>query len=250
METEADFHGLILEIQERGMHMGNTVVEMASELTLRSIVLRLAFATLIGALVGVERSSRGRGAGVKTHALVCMGSALVMLTSEYMRVSLHNTGDMARMGAQIISGIGFLGAGTIIVTGRNHVRGLTTAAGLWVCACEGMTIGIGFWKGAVVALAFIMLTLRVLVKLDQNLHSHAKSFELYVEFDEGADIRKFMQDVSMRNATLRTMEMAKGKIDPNDQSVIVGFEMYRGKDRPDLVKWIRSQKYILFVEEL
>ena len=86
--------------------MGNTVVEMASELTLRSIVLRLAFATLIGALVGVERSSRGRGAGVKTHALVCMGSALVMLTSEYMRVSLHNTGDMARMGAQIISGIG------------------------------------------------------------------------------------------------------------------------------------------------
>ncbi len=230
--------------------MGNTVVEMASELTLRSIVLRLAFATLIGALVGVERSSRGRGAGVKTHALVCMGSALVMLTSEYMRVSLHNTGDMARMGAQIISGIGFLGAGTIIVTGRNHVRGLTTAAGLWVCACEGMTIGIGFWKGAVVALAFIMLTLRVLVKLDQNLHSHAKSFELYVEFDEGADIRKFMQDVSMRNATLKTMEMAKGKIDPNDQSVIVGFEMYRGKDRPDLVKWIRSQKYILFVEEL
>lgn len=124
--------------------MGNAVAEATSELTLLSVVLRLGFATMIGALVGMERSSRGRGAGVKTHALVCMGSALVMLTSEYMRISLHNTGDMARMGAQIISGIGFLGAGTIIVTGRNHVRGLTTAAGLWVCACEGMSIGIGF----------------------------------------------------------------------------------------------------------
>ncbi len=230
--------------------MENTAVEMASELTLVSVALRLGLATLIGALVGVERSSRGRGAGVKTHALVCMGSALVMLTSEYMRICMHNTGDMARMGAQIISGIGFLGAGTIIVTGRNHVRGLTTAAGLWVCACEGIAVGIGFWKGAAVAFVFIMLTLRALVKLDQNMHSRAKSFELYVEFDEGADIRKFMQDVSMRNATLKTMETAKSRINANDQSVIVGFEMYRGKDRPELVQWIRSQKYILFVEEL
>ncbi len=230
--------------------MGTTAAEITSELSLLSVVLRLAFATFIGALVGVERSSRGRGAGVKTHALVSMGAALVMLTSEYMRVSLHNTGDMARMGAQIISGIGFLGAGTIIVTGRNHVRGLTTAAGLWVCACEGMAVGIGFWKGAVVALVLIMLTLRVLVKLDQNLHSHAKSFELYVEFDEGADIRKFMKEVNSRNAVLKGMEMARGKIDPNDKSVIASFEMYRGKDRPDLVQWIRSQEYILFVEEL
>ncbi len=228
--------------------MGTTAAEITSELSLLSVVLRLAFATFIGALVGVERSSRGRGAGMKTHALVSMGAALVMLTSEYMRVSLHNTGDMARMGAQIISGIGFLGAGTIIVTGRNHVRGLTTAAGLWVCACEGMAVGIGFWKGAVVALVFIMLTLRV--KLDQNLHSHAKSFELYVEFDEGADIRKFMKEVNSRNAVLKGMEMARGRIDPNDKSVIASFEMYRGKDRPDLVQWIRSQEYILFVEEL
>ena len=82
--------------------MGNMAAEITSELSLLSVVLRLAFATFIGALVGVERSSRGRGAGVKTHALVSMGAALVMLTSEYMRVSLHNTGDMARMGAQII----------------------------------------------------------------------------------------------------------------------------------------------------
>ncbi len=113
-----------------------------------------------------------------------------------------------------------------------------------------MAVGIGFWKGAVVALVFIMLTLRVLVKLDQNLHSHAKSFELYVEFDEGADIRKFMKEVNSRNAVLKGMEMARGRIDPNDKSVIASFEMYRGKDRPDLVQWIRSQEYILFVEEL
>ena len=171
--------------------------QMASELSFTSVILRLALATLIGTLVGTERSSRGRNAGVKTHALVCMGAALVMLTSEYMRVSLGNPGDMARLGAQVISGVGFLGAGTIMVTGRSHIRGLTTAAGLWVCACEGLAVGIGFWKGAVVALAFIMLTVRVLVKLDLKMHRNAKSFGLYVEFNEGTDVRKFMQDISL-----------------------------------------------------
>lgn len=230
--------------------MGNAV-QMASELSIGSVILRLALATLIGTLVGSERSSRGRSAGVKTHALVCMGAALVMLTSEYMRISLNNTGDMARLGAQVISGVGFLGAGTIMVTGRSHVRGLTTAAGLWVCACEGLAVGIGFWKGAVVAFAFIMLTVRLLAKLDIKMHRNAKAFELFVEFNEGTDVRKFMQNVGLRNmATLKSIDVQKGRIDEHDQAVVVGFEMYRGKDRPDLVQWIRDQKYVLFVEEL
>lgn len=225
--------------------------QMASELSFTSVILRLALATLIGTLVGTERSSRGRNAGVKTHALVCMGAALVMLTSEYMRVSLGNPGDMARLGAQVISGVGFLGAGTIMVTGRSHIRGLTTAAGLWVCACEGLAVGIGFWKGAIVALAFIMLTVRMLVKLDLKMHRNAKSFGLYVEFNEGTDVRKFMQDISLRNAaTLKNIEVEKGRIDSHDQAVVVGFEMYRGKDRPDFIQWIRERKYVLFVEEL
>lgn len=229
----------------------DNAAQLASELSFSSVILRLALATLIGTLVGTERSSRGRNAGVKTHALVCMGAALVMLTSEYMRVSLGNTGDMARLGAQVISGVGFLGAGTIMVTGRSHVRGLTTAAGLWVCACEGLAVGIGFWKGAIVALAFIMLTVRVLVKLDLKMHRNAKSFGLYVEFNEGTDVRKFMQDISLRNAaTLKNIEVEKGRIDGHDQAVVVGFEMYRGKDRPDFIQWIRERKYVLFVEEL
>ena len=229
----------------------DNAVQMASELSMGSVILRLALATLIGTLVGTERSSRGRNAGVKTHALVCMGAALVMLTSEYMRICLNNTGDMARLGAQVISGVGFLGAGTIMVTGRSHVRGLTTAAGLWVCACEGLAVGVGFWKGAVVAFLFIMLTVRLLVKLDLRMHRNAKAFELYVEFNEGTDVRKFMQNIGLRNmATLKNIEVQKGRIDEHDQAVVVGFEMYRGKDRPDFVKWIREQKYVLFVEEL
>ena len=119
-----------------------------------------------------------RGAGIKTHVLVCLGSALVMLTSEYMfRTFPSAKADMARMGAQVISGVGFLGVGTIMVTGRNQVRGLTTAACLWVCACEGLAAGIGFVDGAVYGLILIAVTLKLLTRVDTMIHEHAKVFD-------------------------------------------------------------------------
>ncbi|MCI8354854.1 MAG: MgtC/SapB family protein [Lachnospiraceae bacterium] len=229
--------------------MGNTA-EAANGLSLFCVTCRLLFAMLAGMLVGIERSSRGRGAGVKTHTLVCVGAALVMLIGQYMNVALGNQGDMARLGAQVISGMGFLGVGTIIVTGRNHVRGLTTAAGLWVCACEGLAIGIGFWKGAAVTLIIIMFTLRVLVRVDLQMHRNANSFDLYIEFNGDNSVRQFMQDISCQNVRIKSLDVTRSRIDENGQAAIIGFEMRRGKDRPNLLEWIRERKYILYLEEL
>ena len=219
--------------------MGN-VAETANSLTLLNVTVRLLFAMLAGMLVGIERSSRGRGAGVKTHTLVCVGAALVMLIGQYMNVVLGNQGDMARLGAQVISGM----------TGRNHVRGLTTAAGLWVCACEGLAIGIGFWKGALVTLLIIMFTLRVLVKVDLQMHRNANSFDLYIEFNGDNSVRQFMQDISYQNVRIKSLDVTRSRIDENGQAAIIGFEMRRGKDRPNLLDWIRERKYILYLEEL
>ena len=99
-----------------------------------------------------------------------------MLTSEYMfRTFPDAKADMARLGAQVISGVGFLGVGTIMVTGRNQVRGLTTAACLWISACEGLAAGIGFVEGAAYVLVLIALTLKLLTKVDAMIHNHAKS---------------------------------------------------------------------------
>lgn len=223
---------------------------MGTELDTISVIMRLVFAMLIGIVVGIERSSRGRGAGVKTHTLVCVGAALVMMTSLYMW-SIFETGDPARLGAQVISGIGFLGAGTIMVTGRNHVRGLTTAAGLWVCACEGLAVGMGFWKGAVTTLVIIMVTLRVLAKLDLRMHRYAKSFELYIEFDSGEDIRRFIQDVKVQNMSrVKSIDVTTSRIDGSGHAAIVGFEMWQGKNRPEFVEWIHGLKYIPYLEEI
>lgn len=215
-----------------------------------SVILRLLFAMLIGTVVGIERSSRGRGAGVKTHTLVCVGATLVMMTSQYM-CGIYQTGDPARLGAQVISGIGFLGAGTIMVTGRNHVRGLTTAAGLWVCACEGLAVGVGFWQGAIATLAIILVTLRVLAKVDLRMHRFAKSFELYIEFDSGEDIRRFIQDVKLENLSrIKSIDVTTSRIDGSGHAAIVGFEMWQGKRRPEFVEWIHGLKYIPYLEEI
>lgn len=122
------------------------------------ICARIILAIICGGLIGIERGRSNQPAGMRTYMLVCLGSTLVMLTSEYIYTNFH-TGDPARLGAQVISGIGFLGAGSIIISGKTKVKGLTTAAGLWVSACIGIAIGIGFYSGGIAAMLYSSLLL-------------------------------------------------------------------------------------------
>lgn len=130
------------------------------------IVIRLLVAALLGGLIGLEREAAKRAAGLRTHTLVSIGSALIMMTSIHLfevysgRVNM----DPARLGAQVVSGIGFLGAGTIIRSGSNVV-GLTTAASLWVVAAVGLAVGCGFWKAALFTTICVLLGLIIFGKI-------------------------------------------------------------------------------------
>ena len=115
------------------------------EINLLSVSLRLILALLFGGIIGLERGSNRHPAGFRTHILVCVGAALAMMTNQFI-LQQFDTGDPARLGAQVITGVGFLGVGTILVTGRHKIKGLTTAAGLWASACLGLAIGIGFYS--------------------------------------------------------------------------------------------------------
>ena len=134
------------------------------------VVLRLLLAVLLSGLVGLEREAKGQAAGLRTHILVCVGSALMMLTGVYL--SVHYRGivevDPTRIAAQVVSGIGFLGAGTIIQF-RDSVRGLTTAASVWTAAGIGLAVGCGFYAGAVATTALALVVLLVLRSLEQRL---------------------------------------------------------------------------------
>ena len=119
------------------------------EVNLLSILVRILMALLMGGILGAERGLRNRPAGFMTYVLVCIGSTMIMLTNQYIS-TLYAESDPSRMAAQVVSGIGFLGAGTIIVTRNDEVHGLTTAAGLWLTAGLGLAIGIGFYSGAII----------------------------------------------------------------------------------------------------
>lgn len=148
---------------------------------LRAALLRVLAASVCGGLIGLERELKGRPAGLKTFSLVCIGAALAMVTNEYIaRISGGNE-DLARMAAQVISGIGFLGAGTIIVTGTNQIRGLTTAAALWVTAALGICIGAGFYTGAFGSIGIILLSSMVCRMIDRLVAGKSRILKLYVE---------------------------------------------------------------------
>lgn len=127
-------------------------MDMLRQFNFLTVLLRLFLAFLFGGCVGMERERRGRTAGLRTHILVCLGACLTILCGVYIVEATGLDSDPLRIGAQVISGIGFLGAGTIMMTRQNHIKGLTTAAGLWTTAAIGLALGCGFYEGALVTL--------------------------------------------------------------------------------------------------
>ena len=138
------------------------------DINMYSIILRFLLSILFGGTIGIERGKKRHAAGMRTHIVVCMGAASVMMVSQYISTILQTATDPARLGAQVISGIGFLGVGTIVVTGHKQVKGLTTAAGLWASACMGLAIGIGFYEGALVMCLMLYIVLEVLNLWDER----------------------------------------------------------------------------------
>ena len=165
-------------------------IKWLHELTLQSIVLRTVLAMLFSGILGYEREKKGRPAGFRTYMVVCLGSAIAMMTGIYLNQGT-GSGDPGRIAAQVISGIGFLGAGTILVTRQNQVKGLTTAAGLWADACLGLALGAGFYSGAVIGFAAIWCSLRILHVVDKRLSRRSKVFVVYVEFVRMKDLSVF-----------------------------------------------------------
>ena len=179
------------------------------EINTISIIIRLTLATICGGILGAERGRKKRPAGFRTHILVCIGAAMIMITSQYMSDILGMTGDASRMGAQVISGIGFLGAGTIMVVGKNEVKGLTTAAGLWACACMGLAVGIGFYEGAILSCIFLYAVVTVLHRLDVHSRMHTRVLDIYVELEEVVGIANFMKVVKSDGTKITNVEVRK-----------------------------------------
>ena len=167
------------------------ILEYLRELNVASVALRIVLAMVVGGLIGIERGKQGRAAGMRTHILVCIGAALTIMIGFYARDVLEITNsDPLRISAQVISGIGFLGVGTILIKGRFQITGLTTAACVWATATLGLAIGAGFYEGALLGFGAIFLTVTLLHKLEYKLGKHQRRFGMYIEISSDANIRR------------------------------------------------------------
>ena len=176
------------------------------ELTYLAIALRIFSAVILGGLIGLERGLKNRAAGLRTHMLVCVGACLIMVTNQFI-YQTTGTGDPVRMGAQVISGIGFLGAGTIMVTRRHQVKGLTTAAGLWTAAGVGLALGIGFYEAAAMGSLAVFIVMTLMQKMDNRVHRKTKDFDLFVELTPTLSFGNFLKE--MRQLEIEVAEVQK-----------------------------------------
>ena len=163
-------------------------IENMRDFTFTSIAFRLVLATLLSALMGSERGRRGRAAGLRTHILVCVGATLASMTGIYIVEELQVAGDASRIAAQVVSGIGFLGAGTILVKNGNTITGLTTAACVWATGAIGLAIGYGFYEAAVIATVITYLTIKLLSEIERKQPLYSKECSLYVEFTDASKL--------------------------------------------------------------
>ena len=187
-----------------------------------SVVLRLALAMLLGGCIGLERERKRRPAGFRTYMLVCLGAALTVLLSLYeytlvtgpwsaLAAELGMKTDVSRFGAQVINGIGFLGAGTILVTGRQQVKGLTTAAGLWASACTGLAVGAGFYECVLIAFAMIFLSIRLFPIVDAYIQENARDINLYLEFNSMDDVSTIINQLKAQNVQIYDIDIERNK---------------------------------------
>ena len=174
----------------------NEIIAFLRDFNIWTVLIRLTLCVLVGGIIGVERGRQGRAAGMRTHILVCMGAALVTMMGFYITQELQLDGDPMRIAAQVVSGIGFLGVGTIMLKGRFQITGLTTAAGLWCAATIGLALGAGFYEGALGVFIFTIATVSFLHKLEYKFIKRYRRFGIYVEITSDKLVRTTIDEIS------------------------------------------------------
>lgn len=220
------------------------------EVTYLAVGLRIFSAVIIGGLLGLERGLKNRPAGLRTYMLVCVGACLIMLTNQYI-YQVYGTGDPVRMGAQVVSGIGFLGAGTIIVTRRSQIKGLTTAAGLWAAAGVGLALGIGFYEAAFAGALAVFGVMTLLQRMDNRMHRMSRVAEVYVELSQELALGNFLR--ILREQSIEVVEIIReldSESAPDNRGYIATLKTVKRTNHLVLVEQLSKISGVSFVEEL
>ena len=217
-----------------------------------AITARLVLAVLCGGLIGLEREVRRSSAGFRTHILICMGSAITILTNLYLYQVMHFYTDISRMGAQVIAGVSFVGAGTIIVTRSRHIKGLTTAAGLWTASIIGLACGAGYAECAIFATLMVMLAEIVLIRIEYRFVKRSSEVNIYVEYGLPSTVQRLVRILRTEKVPMNDMEVNRlADADGSYRySAILTIQLSRAELEQKIIRQFEQTEGVLTVEKL
>lgn len=223
----------------------------SSNLSILSVTVRLILATLMSGVIGVGRGRHGHAAGLRTHIIICIGSAVTAMIGIYVLNELNlPDADPLRISAQVMSGIGFIGVGTIMIKGNSHVTGLTTAVGLWTTAAIGIAVGVGFFHGAVICTVITLFAMVILEKIEKMTNLGKGKGRLYMECTAPEAVNGVIDVLISDEFLMHNIEVVSAK---SGISGHIGIEcMYnlrKGVDRKEVVKKIQSLDSIIYAVE-
>lgn len=222
-------------------------LDFLRDVTMISVAVRLFMAVICGGAIGIEREHKRRPAGFRTHILVCLGSAMTTMTSQYLLSELGLYNDISRLGAGVIAGMGFLGAGTIIVTKRRQVKGLTTAAGLWTCAIIGLAIGAGYFELGILATVVILFAELFFSRFEYWVLANSQNLNIYVEYAESENLDNVIKMIKGYRIVIVDLEITKSG---NNSCAIFSLQLPKKLSHDKIMTAISSSNGIVSVEEL
>ena len=226
------------------------IINYLEEFNEVSIIVRLVLATIFGGIIGLEREARRHSAGFRTFTLVCIGSALCTIVNIYL-FNVTGSADTSRIPAGVVSGIGFLGVGTIVVTGRNSVRGLTTAAGLWATATIGLALGAGMIWVSCLSFVLIMLTIGIMRGLSEYVVSTSRVLSVYMEFLSDDNFDNFLQYIKDKNLSIITIERKNELISKKcSAGILAEIDLKKKTKHSEILKELGNVKGLHYCEEI
>lgn len=213
------------------------------------VLFRMLLALLCGGLIGLERSYKNRPAGFRTHILICIGATVASMTGLYLYLNAHLPTDISRIGAQVVSGLGFIGAGTIIVTRKKSIKGLTTAAGLWASGIIGLAIGAGYYEGAVIATLMILLTQIVISRVEQKI-TYSPDFKIAVQYHLKPALDQVLRYCKDKKFIIRNLQVTGDAGEQPLYTAVVTLRQRRSVDRVVFEQHIRETDGVLSIYEV
>lgn len=214
-----------------------------------TVIIRLLLAAFLGGCIGLEREKYKRPAGFRTHILVCLGASMTSLISQYIVFKIGIEADAARIPAQVISGLGFLGVGTILTKGRDHIVGLTTAAGIWAVGAIGIATGYGFYVGACSCTVIVLIATSLLYSLENDKQERRRNVEIYIEIDDAHKVNEFIKILESEFAAKNFMVVSSRSGKTDDIGIEAIFPINNSEEDKTLLDRIAEYDEVIYAIE-